>query len=336
MGDSGQGISERGFLAVLWTLAAVTTVLFIGRLSIRCILVKTFHLDDFFSAVAWFVMVLAIIVATLPNPINYKSGAIIVGEVPTPPLPELIDITITLRKWNLAGELFFWIGLYCAKLSFLFLYRVVFGPNGRYRIAWIVVTTYIVLSFGICLIGVFGECGDVRNLFSYDVCTSAYVKGLDIRYIWVDYFFNVTSDLAVALLPIPVIWCLNMPVRQRLAVTSIFSLAAITIAFDTVRTVKLFTENFALTNLYAYIELIIAVMMCMLPSYRFLVSPTDKDREYRRLFWSRITLRGYHSPSSDYSMRTLGHRRSNQSERPINVPETAADGAPSVLVSSRV
>ncbi|KAJ8133418.1 hypothetical protein O1611_g199 [Lasiodiplodia mahajangana] len=308
MGNSGQGISAAGFVAVLWTLTAVTTVLFFGRLLIRSILVKSFHLDDIFGAVAWFVTVVAIILATIINPLNYKSGAIIVGEAPTPPEAELENIMITLRKWNFAGQILFWTGLYCAKLSFLFLYRVVFGSHNEYRYVWFAALTYIVLSFGICLIGVFGQCGEVQYIFSYEKCNSSYAVSLDLKLVWVDYFFNLTSDLAVAILPIPIIWRLNMHIKQKLAVTGIFGLAAITIAFETLRTVKLYSEDFTLTNLYSYLELVVSVLLSMLPSYRFLVSPTDKDREYRRLFWSRVTLRSYHSASSDYSMHSLGRR----------------------------
>ncbi|KAI1113733.1 hypothetical protein F5Y14DRAFT_462221 [Nemania sp. NC0429] len=336
MGNSGQGISQGGFLAVLWTLTAITTILFFGRLLIRSILVRTFHLDDFFGAVAWLVTTVAIILATIANPLNYKSGAIVVGEAPTPPLDELKAITLALRRWNLAGELLFWIGLYCSKLSFLFLYRVIFGSHSEYRYAWLAATTYVVLSFGICLIGVFGQCGDVHNLLDYDVCRTPYVAGLDARLIWVDYFFNTTSDLVVALLPMPIIWRLNMHYKQKLAVTGIFSLAAVTIAFETVRSVKLYSEVFSLTNLYSYTELVISVLICMLPSYRFLVSPADKDREYRRLFWSRLTLRSYHSGSSDYSMHTLGRRHSNQSGRPIIDEETAPEPIPPLPTSSRI
>lgn len=353
--------------AVLWTLTGITTVLFFGRLLIRSILVKTFHLDDVFAAIAWLLTTLAITLATIANPLNYKSGAITVGEAPTPPLPELIDITITLRKWNFAGQILFWTGLYCAKLSFVFLYRVIFGSHNKYRYAWFAVVTYIILSFGICLIGVFGQCGKIQNLFSYgkghsistafsfsllcwyigtEKCKSPYVASLDAKFIWIDYFFNITSDLAgtwskrkictafllkalmltcfvyiVAILPIPVIWGLNMHIRQKLAVIGIFGLGAITVAFETLRTVKLYSEDFSLTNLYSYLELVIAVLLSMLPSYRFLVSPSDKDREYRRLFWSRMTLRSYHSASSDHSMQILGRRRS--------IPDFEAEPEPS-------
>jgi len=54
---------------------------------------------------------------------------------------------------------------------------------------------YIVLSYGMCLIRVFGQCRDVVNLFSFEGCAPPYVAELDARLIWVVYFFNVSSDL---------------------------------------------------------------------------------------------------------------------------------------------
>jgi hypothetical protein len=110
---------------------------------------------------------------------------------------------------------------------------------------------------------------------------------------------------------------------QKLAVSGICGLAIITVAFETVRTVKLYQLNFNLTNLYSYLELLVSVIIGMLPSYRFMISPSDKDREYRRLFWSRITMRSHHSNSSGYSMHSYDRRsRASVSSRAIN--ETAA------------
>lgn len=97
-----------------------------------------------------------------------------------------------------------------------------------------------------------------------------------------------------------------MPTSQKMTVSAICSLAVITIGFETVLSVKLYQNNFNLTNLYSYLELLVAAITSMLPSFRFMVSPTDKDREYRRLFWSRITMRSTHSNSSGYSMHSYG------------------------------
>ncbi|KAI2613765.1 uncharacterized protein GGS25DRAFT_15350 [Hypoxylon fragiforme] len=304
MSDAGQGISATGLLVVLWVLTGVATILFIGRLVIRGVLLKKFHLDDAFGALAWFLLLVSMICATIQTPLTYHFSSILIGETPAPSEEEMADMTITLRRWNVAVETLFWTSLYSVKLSFMFLYRYVLRSGGRNKhiAVWSAALVYIILCYGICLIGVYGQCGDVRNLFTYQQCMTPYVASLIPKLIWISFFFNVTSDLVVVILPMPVIWSLQMRLHQKLAVSGLCSLAIVTIAFETARSVKLYELSNSFTNLYSYLELIISVLVGMLPSYRFLVSPTDKDREYRRLFWSRITLRSYNSGSSSYSM----------------------------------
>jgi hypothetical protein len=85
--------------------------------------------------------------------------------------------------------------------------------------------------------------------------------------------------------------------------------------------VKLYQVDLHLTNLYSYLELLISVLISMLPSFRFMVGPSDKDREYRRIFWTRLTLRSRHSNSSGYSMHSFDQTsREPQSQRAQQPP----------------
>ncbi|KAJ4420982.1 hypothetical protein N0V82_004024 [Gnomoniopsis sp. IMI 355080] len=90
--------------AVIWTLTGVATLLLAGRLIARSILVKSFHLDDLFSILAYVLMLAAMIAATLATPLSYQFSAIIVGSSPMPDPVKFADMTITLRKWNFAGR----------------------------------------------------------------------------------------------------------------------------------------------------------------------------------------------------------------------------------------
>ncbi|KAI0849248.1 hypothetical protein F5Y00DRAFT_261718 [Daldinia vernicosa] len=289
MSEAGQGITSEGLLAVIWTLASVSTVLLAGRLLIRSILLKGFHLDDIFAAVSWLLMILVVIIATVQLPLSYQYASILTGESPAPPESELADMAIRLRKWDIPSATFFWTSLFCVKLSLMFLYKIVFCSHNKFNRVWLWSLIYIVLCYGICLACVYVQCGGANNLFSYEKCRTPYVSSLVSRLIWVEYFFNVTSDIVVIALPMPVIWRLNMRKKQKFALSAICSLAMITIAFDTARCVKLHLLDSHLTKLYSYLHLLVSVLISQLPSYRFLVSPSDKDREYRRLFWSRVT-----------------------------------------------
>lgn len=156
------------------------------------------------------------ICATIENPLTYQFSSILIGETPAPPEEDVADMAITLRTWNVAVQTLFWTSLYSVKFSFMFLYRVVlrFGSRGKHRAIWLTALVYIILCYGICLIGVYGQCGDARNLFTYrkspeiirysqhcvlisnsGQCMTPYVASLDSKLIWISYFFNVSSDL---------------------------------------------------------------------------------------------------------------------------------------------
>ncbi|KAI1881151.1 hypothetical protein JX265_001391 [Neoarthrinium moseri] len=280
--EAGQGITQAGLLAIIWVFAGLSTVLVVGRLLIRSILLKSFHLDDAFGALSWVFMIVCMICATIQMPLSYRFSSIIIGETPMPRLEELVDLTITSRKWSVASQTFFWTSLFCVKLSFMFLYRMVLRSYDKYNIAWHISVVYIVVSYGICLIGVFGQCGDSKNLFKYEECMTPYVASLDSKIIWVAWFFNVSSDLIVIILPLPVIWNLNMRTKQN------------------------------------YLELLITVLIGMLPSYRFLLGNSEKDREYRHIFWTHVTFRSPGSSNAGHSMQSYDRSPNDQLRRNVD------------------
>ena len=125
-----------------------------------------YHSDDVFSLLAWLFMVICLVIATLANPLLYQVSAVIVGEVPPPPsMEDLEEKMITLRRWNVAAQTLFWTSLYCVKLAFLFFYRLLIANDAKYKRVWLGGVVYVVVCYGLCLVGVFGQCGDVRNLF---------------------------------------------------------------------------------------------------------------------------------------------------------------------------
>lgn len=84
------------------------------------------------------------------------------------------------------------------------------------------------------------------------------------------------------ILPLPLLWRLNMPVRQKLAVTAVFSLALVTIAMDTLRLVETEKALPEVTWLYTSLETEVAVIIASLPAFSFLISDSEGDRERRR------------------------------------------------------
>lgn len=86
-----------------------------------------------------------------------------------------------------------------------------------------------------------------------------------------------------------------MPVRQKIAVTAVFSLALVTIAMEILRFVE--TEN-ALPEviwLYSSLETEVAVIVASLPAFSFLVSDSEGSAERRSRLKRALSLPSWSS-----------------------------------------
>ena len=79
------------------------------------------------------------------------------------------------------------------------------------------------------------------------------------------------------ILPLPLLWRLNMPIRQKIAVTAVFSLALVTIAMEILRLVETERALPEVTWLYTSLETEVAVVVASLPAFSFLVSDTERS-----------------------------------------------------------
>ena len=101
-------------------------------------------------------------------------------------------------------------------------------------------------------------------------------------------------------LPLPLLWRLQMPIRQKLAVAGVFSLAWVTIAMEILRLVETEHALPEVTWLYTSLETEVAVIVAALPAFSFLVSDSEGARERRNQFRNVLSL---HSKDSRSRLR---------------------------------
>jgi hypothetical protein len=85
---------------------------------------------------------------------------------------------------------------------------------------------------------------------------------------------------------------LQLERRQKIAIISVFALALIILIFDILRIAETFVAGAQftfLTLLYTSLETEVAVIICALPAYRFLIVAGTRGSETRRRLLSRIT-----------------------------------------------
>lgn len=124
-------------------------------------------------------------------------------------------------------------------------------------------------------------------------------------------------------LPLPLLWRLKMPVRQKLAITAVFSLALVAVAMDILRLVETEKALPEVTWLYTSLETEVAVIVASLPAFSFLVSDADLSRERRARLREALSL---HSWSSKTRLRLASSAEQSHQAGSAHTTEEWLDG----------
>ncbi|RAH66449.1 uncharacterized protein BO66DRAFT_474185 [Aspergillus aculeatinus CBS 121060] len=215
---------------------------------------------------------------------------------------QLRALYITIPLYNLSLTL--------TKLSLIFLYKRLF-PTKYYQII-LAVTLFFVIATGMWMVfSAILFCIPVRSFWDTSLPRTCLPEGV----VWcLNAGFQISTDLLLVILPMPVLAKLQIPKRQKVALILIFALGFFVCAMSVIRLttiVKLirspdFTEGNGLAATWSFIECNVAVICACLPPLRpFII------RFFPRLMPSRA--RSYHPrekpsrPSGGVSIVSHGH-----------------------------
>ncbi|KAI4095841.1 MAG: hypothetical protein LQ344_001395 [Seirophora lacunosa] len=120
---------------------------------------------------------------------------------------------------------FYVLGIMFAKISLLlFLYRI-FRVNFKFRIAsWVIGVVLVVWSMVSFLLKIF-SCHPVKANWDFlvyiDPKTHCYPKSYDVTNM--QGFCNIITDFGLLLLPVPMLWRLQMNLKKKLGIAFVFS-----------------------------------------------------------------------------------------------------------------
>ena len=132
---------------------------------------------------------------------------------------------VAMVQINFALELFYTPTLALGKLSVLALYiRIFRKANKTFTIAAALIATWIILwSIGVYL-DIFLECRPLDTLWLGD-CAPSFATSVSTSVL------NIVSDVALLILPQPLLWRLQMPIRKKLALSSVFCLGILYVSY---------------------------------------------------------------------------------------------------------
>ncbi|KAF9248293.1 hypothetical protein DTO013E5_5203 [Penicillium roqueforti] len=143
-----------------------------------------------------------------------------------------------IQKLNLSFQIMFSMSSCFTKISLLWFCRRLIGKGhfALYNLAFIFAIVFVgVASLLFTIISIF-QCSPIRAYWQLNP-TESYHCMNDGAIVFSASVINIFTDFLVTALPMPLIWSLKLPARQRLAVISIFALGSIVNVAGSVRTV---------------------------------------------------------------------------------------------------
>ncbi|KAL4883316.1 hypothetical protein BJY04DRAFT_216616 [Aspergillus karnatakaensis] len=196
-----------------------------------------------------------------------------------------LELLPAVSKLNLSFQILFSLSCSITKLSLLWFCKrlLIVGTKGvysRYNIAMIVAMVVVALS---CILFLFFSLFHCRPIHAYWDLEPQYPHHClnDGAIVFSASTINIITDVVVTILPMPLIWKLKLPVRQRLAVISIFGLGIIVDVAGSIRTAYVYKSMLASYDttwegwpvlLAATIEINVGLICTSAPALRPLVN----------------------------------------------------------------
>ncbi|OJJ33943.1 hypothetical protein ASPWEDRAFT_173377 [Aspergillus wentii DTO 134E9] len=303
------------------TLICLTAVAVVARMISRFWYVRKAGWDDLMIVVSLMTnfVLYAFIVVQVNTGLGEPENTLSPSELRT----QLKALWLTIPFYNLTLTL--------TKISMALLYRRLF-PTTRYRIVTLAIIILITITGLWMTISAFVFCIPIAAFWDPNLGDNC----LSERVVWcLNASIQITTDLVIVVLPMPVITRLRLPKRQKWALVFVFGLGFFVCAMSIVRLVTLVrlvnstdeTRSNALTALWSSIEADVAIICACLPQLRPLVTrvfphllqPLVRSSTYRQQREKKANFYGgfdfstaFNPEGSHYSASVTGQEHGGQ------------------------
>ncbi|KAK1829511.1 hypothetical protein QBC39DRAFT_125812 [Podospora conica] len=212
---------------ICWALAAVFVAM---RFYTRTVLIRVLSWTD------WCVLLALVFSAgdliALIDQVVHGSGAHIWDLDPT-----AHDDAIAWFRATWYGMLMYFLSLLFSKLSILFLYIHIFTYKWA-RLAGQVLMAIVILTSVFMLVATVTACIPLEAYWNFFIPRES-VYCHPQGYWWANTGMHMVTDFLIFLLPLPVVWGIRLPRRQKFMLFSIFGLGFVVCVISIVRLVEL-------------------------------------------------------------------------------------------------
>ncbi|PSK40021.1 hypothetical protein B9Z65_7961 [Elsinoe australis] len=266
------------FLGEMWGLYGAGTLIFVVRFIVRLRTsgVQGLGWDDLFALFAW--------VFYTGDAITVDRAYIYGTNVDFTPAQygvmssEEIDRISLGSKYELTAWYTYSALIWCMKASMLFFYcRLTFGSLQEKLVRWLAVT--LLLTYITVVITISAGCRPYHLNWQVWPQPDTLKCTFRIQNIYVVSIFNIVTDVAILSIPVPLLWRLQVPKKQKIVVALFLMTGVVVIIAAVIRITVTLGSNPSTTTINAWgvRETIIGIICVNIPVLRPL---------FGRRFWS--------------------------------------------------
>ncbi|KAF4634715.1 hypothetical protein G7Y89_g3385 [Cudoniella acicularis] len=273
-------IQEPGFLAVVWTCVGVSFLFIAFRAYVRLRVFGKFLADDFFVLLAWLILLTCTILWHVRKTLDLVYLSFLVGYGAVAPPPYYIEHLVNWLRILFAELLLNMLGIWSIKFSFLVFFRKLSENIRAERILWWIVTALTVAALAISIGVTYYPCIFATFEFETTFCPTPKAGAAIYRSYRIQFGCDFASDFIIMLIPVKLLWKVQMSLRRKLGILGLFFLIAVTMVFSLVRVVVGLRgprEDDVWFFLCATVELAIGIIVACLVSYHALYKTEKKN-----------------------------------------------------------
>jgi hypothetical protein len=138
----------------------------------------------------------------------------------SPVLTELPAATARIIKSLYGCYLAYATAIAFVKFSIMATYFRIFVPKSNLRKVVLAIAALVLCIWISSIFAIIFTCVPVKSAWDFDEKGKCYPV---VNFFYVSSSFNITTDLVLCFLPLPMLWALKMPVAQRVVLCILFS-----------------------------------------------------------------------------------------------------------------
>ncbi|KAI5920364.1 hypothetical protein F4810DRAFT_702946 [Camillea tinctor] len=335
--DHGNRLSETIGVGVL--CMSISTIVVLLRLYTKHYILNQLWLDDYLAAAALVGTLTCGIIQCVQT--KYSLGYHIWD------LPDITGFG-TYFKLLYASSVMYNLTLLLIKFSLFFQYYRLVKEIPRYSFAYLVIMGLVGCWSIVQILLVVFACFPIQGFWDLSVPS----KCIDhAELVWITSGGNIATDVVVLLLPMPVVWKLNLKKGRKWAILGIFSLGFFTCAISITRLVSYammgydFTYDMVRVIVWALVEmtsgLLCSVLIAIRPMLRGLLStfkPGGQNTSSFNIYTLRVGSRSRRTGNRELGSETELTRhdeldRANTFTKKVNSNEPSGDSLGSFCIS---